>query len=226
VCYEEGRVVTVVTGAVIEPSPWRLAGEYLESCNCEVLCPCLVGPRNPRGGALARPSQGFCELPVVFRIDQGAYGDVPLDSLAAALYVHTPGPMGEGNWTVGLYVDERASGPQQAALEAVFGGAAGGPLGALGALVTRRLPTRVTAIAFEVDGTRRRAVIPGVLDVEVEGLAGRDRAREVWIDNVRHFAASRLALARATRSRYADHERRLDHAGRNAHYAPISWSGP
>jgi hypothetical protein len=208
------------------PPAWRLAGEYLESCNCEVLCPCLVGPRNDRGGALARPTEGFCELPVVFSIGQGAYGDVPLDGLGAALVIHTPGPMGEGNWTVGLYLDERGSEAQRAALEAVFGGAAGGPLGALEALVTTRLETRVAAITFEADGRRRRAAIPGVLDVEVEGLTGRDRAREVWIDNVRHFAAPRLALARATRSRFRDHGLCLDHAGRNAHYAPISWSGP
>src|SRR5207245_8820538 len=33
--------------------PWRIEGEYLENCNCEVLCPCLLGPRNARGGATA-----------------------------------------------------------------------------------------------------------------------------------------------------------------------------
>jgi len=208
------------------PSPWRLSGEYLENCNCEVLCPCLVGPRIERGGALARPTEGYCDVPVVFRIDEGAYGDVRLDGLGAAVVIHTPGPMGEGNWTVGLYLDERAAPPRRAALEAIFGGAAGGPLGVLAALVRTRLPTRVTPIGIETDGTRRRATIPGVLDIEIEGLPGRDRVSEVWIENVRHFAARRLALARATRSSYRDHDLRWNHTGRNGHYAPISWSGP
>jgi hypothetical protein len=218
--------VTDATGAVTVSPAWHLAGEYLENCNCDVLCPCLIGPRNDRGGALARPTAGFCALPVVFRIGEGAYGEVSLDGLAAALVIHTPGPMGDGNWTVGLYLDERGSEAQREALEAVFGGAAGGPLGVLRVLATTRLPTRVAAISFEASGTRRRAAIPGVLDLEVEGLAGRERGREVWIDNVRHFAAPRLALARATRSRYHDHGLRLEHAGKNAHYAPIRWSGP
>jgi hypothetical protein len=66
------------------PISWRLAGEYLENCNCEVLCPCSVGPRSERGGTLARPTQGYCDVPVVFRIDRGMHGDVRLDGLAAA----------------------------------------------------------------------------------------------------------------------------------------------
>lgn len=37
---------------------WWMKGEYLENCNCEVLCPCLLGPRNARGGAMARPTEG------------------------------------------------------------------------------------------------------------------------------------------------------------------------
>jgi hypothetical protein len=82
----------------------------------------------------------------------------------------------------------------------------------------------VVAIRFEKDGTRRRARIPDVLDVEIEGLPGADRVGEVWIDNVRHFAASRLALARATRSSYRDHGLAWDHTGRNGHYAPFHWS--
>ena len=27
---------------------WSIRGEYMESCNCEVLCPCLLGPRDER----------------------------------------------------------------------------------------------------------------------------------------------------------------------------------
>lgn len=207
------------------PSPWRLAGEYLENCNCEVLCPCIVGPRNDRGGAMARPTEGYCDVPVVFQIRDGAYGDLRLDGLATALAIHTPGPMGDGNWTEALYLDERGEPAQRTALEAIFGGAAGGPPGGLAALVSTRLPTRYVPIRFEQDGTRRRATIPGILEVEIEGLAGADRVGEVWLDNVRHFAARRLAVARATRSSYRDHGFTWNHTGRNGHYAPFSWQG-
>lgn len=208
---------------------WRLGGEYLENCNCEVLCPCIVGPRSADDAALARPTEGYCDVPVVFHVGAGAFGDVRLDGLAVALAIHTPGPMGAGNWTLGLYLDERGDSAQGGALEAIFGGAAGGPLGRVTALVTARRPTRVVPIRFEKDGRRRRAVIPDILDLEVEGLQGADGHGEVWLDNVRHFAARRLAVARATRSRYRDHSEgwglSWDHTGRNGH-PPFDWSGP
>src|SRR5688572_17262118 len=122
---------------------WRIKGEYLENCNCEVLCPCLLGPRNPRGGALARPTQGTCDVPVVFAIESGRAGDVDLAGTHVALVVHTPGAMGEGNWTAGVYVDERATPGQRDALETIFTGRAGGVMAGIAGLVTTWLPTRV-----------------------------------------------------------------------------------
>jgi hypothetical protein len=202
---------------------WRIKGEYLENCNCDVLCPCLLGPRNARGGAMARPTYGSCDVPVVFAIETGRSGDVDLAGTHAALAVHTPGPMGEGRWTVGLYVDERARADQRAALETIFTGRAGGVMAGIAALVTAWLPTRVVPIEFVKDGRKRSARIPGVLDVEIEGIEGRDGG-EVWIDNVRHFASRRLAAARATRSRYADHGQVWENAGRNGHYSAFEWS--
>jgi hypothetical protein len=206
---------------------WRLEGEYLENCNCDVLCPCLLGPRNARGGAMARPTEGHCDVPVVFAVERGAHGGVALDGTHAALTVYTPGPMGDGGWTMGLYVDARASGEQQAALARIFGGEAGGVMAGMAALVTTRLPTRVVPIEFGKDGRRRWARIPDILDVEIEGIEGRaGRGSEVWIDNVRHFASSRLAAARATRSSYRDHGFSWSNVGRNGHYARFAWHGP
>src|SRR5712692_3443780 len=95
--------------------PWRIEGEYLENCNCEVLCPCLLGPRNARGGAMARPTEGHCDVPLVFQIREGASGATSLAGTHVALLVYTPGAMGEGNWRVGLYLDAAASAEQRAA---------------------------------------------------------------------------------------------------------------
>src|SRR5205809_1670315 len=66
------------------PEAWRIEGEYLENCNCEVLCPCLLGPRNAKGGAAARPTEGHCDVPLVFRIARGNHGAVDLSDTAAA----------------------------------------------------------------------------------------------------------------------------------------------
>lgn len=206
--------------------PWRLRGEYVESCNCEVLCPCLLGPRDARGLALARPTEGHCDVHMIFRITAGAFDGLALGDLAVVQTVHAPGPMGEGNWTVGLYLDERASPEQRQALEAIFTGQAGGPTARLALLVGRRLPTRMVPIRFELEGRVRRAGIPGILDVEVEAIVGADRAAEVWLDNAPHFAARRLAAARSRRSTYRDHDFVWETTGRNAYYAPFDWSAP
>lgn len=205
---------------------WTLKGDYLESCNCAFLCPCLLGPRNERGGAMAQPTGGYCDVPLVFRIEDGTYGGTALGGTHAAIAAHTPGPMGEGNWTAALYIDEKASDDQRAALEAIFGGKAGGPTGGLSMLVGTWQPTRTAAFEFVIDGRRRRASIPGVLDIEVEGVVGRDGDSPSWIDNVRHFVSSRLAAARTLRGAYTDHGSSWDNAGRNAHYASFEWSGP
>jgi len=202
---------------------WRIAGEYLENCNCDVLCPCLLGPRNARGGALAPPTRGVCDVPLVFAIERGRWDTVDLAGTRAGLAVHTPGAMGEGGWTAGVYLDARATPAQQDALGQIFGGRAGGVMAGIAALVTTWLPTRVVPIEFVKDGRKRSARIPGVLDVEIEGIEGRNGA-EVWIDNVRHFASSRLAAARATRSTYRDHAFDWCHEGLNGHYSAFEWS--
>jgi hypothetical protein len=205
---------------------WRIEGDYLENCNCAVLCPCLLGPRNAKGGAAARPTEGHCDVPLVFQIAGGHHGAVDLAGTAAALVVHTPGPMGDGHWTIGAYVDGRARADQRAALEQIFTGQAGGVPGFLWTLASTRLPTRVAAIEFGKDGRRRWARIGDVLDVEIEGIEGRQPGSESWIDNVRHPVSSRLAAARATRMAYRDHGLDWNHTGRNGHYSAFVWSGP
>src|SRR5262249_47943780 len=112
----------------------------------------------------------------------------------------------------------------QRALEQIFTGRAGGVMARLASLVTTWLPTRAVPIEFTREGRRRSARIPGVLDVEVEGIEGRDGS-ETWIDNVKHFVSSRLAAAIAGRSSYRDHGYVWDNTGRNAHYAAFEWTG-
>lgn len=205
---------------------WWLSGEYLETCNCDFLCPCLLGPRNERGAVMAQPTEGHCDVPLVFRIANGAAGTVSLKGTHVALAVYTPGAMGEGNWRVALYLDANASTEQRSALERIFTGRAGGVMGRISAAVAEWLPTRVTPIEFGQEGRRRWARIPEVLDVEVEGVEGSVPGTESWIDNVRHFVSRRLAAARAIRGSYRDHGWNWNSAGKNGHYANFEWHGP
>jgi hypothetical protein len=68
------------------------------------------------------------EVVFTFHLDRGTFGDVPLDGLNVAMIARTPGPRIEGDWRVGLYLDEHADEHQQAALTAIFAGQAGGTM--------------------------------------------------------------------------------------------------
>jgi hypothetical protein len=42
---------------------WSLSGDYFENCKCNIVCPFLVSPSAP---LTARPSQGVCDVALVF----------------------------------------------------------------------------------------------------------------------------------------------------------------
>ncbi|MGH7278484.1 MAG: DUF1326 domain-containing protein [Candidatus Rokuibacteriota bacterium] len=196
---------------------WRIKGEYFESCNCEVLCPCLLSR------AQARPTEGHCDVVVAVHVAEGSFGGVDLAGLNAALGIYTPGVMASGGWTVAPYVDRRGDEGQRAALEAILSGGAGGPIARFAPLIATRAPTRAVPIVIAVEGRRRTLTIPDVAEVAVEGIAGAGEG-EVWLENVGHFASRRLAAARGIASRYRDAGLSFDNTGRNGHYAPIEWS--
>src|SRR5204863_174572 len=81
---------------------WQLTGDYFENCNCDVVCPCLFSPSPP---LTATPTQGACEVAFAFHVDQGRFGDVPLDGLNVAMIARSPGPMAQGNMAAALYLD-------------------------------------------------------------------------------------------------------------------------
>ena len=201
---------------------WEISGDYFENCNCDVVCPCEVSPGGP---LTARPDQGVCDVLLAFHIDRGRFGDTALDGLNVLLAIHTPGPMAEGNWTGAPYLDERASPEQRKALGAIFGGAAGGPLGAVAPLITKHLEPRFVPIAIETHGKRRSAKIPGILDATVEPVPGAPAGTSVVKRNAHPFFPETIQ-AYGVRTTYTDHDFRWDNTGRNGDIAAFRWTGP
>ncbi|HTR63622.1 MAG TPA: DUF1326 domain-containing protein [Candidatus Binataceae bacterium] len=194
---------------------WQIEGEYFESCNCEVLCPCLLTG--------ARPTEGHCDVVLGFHIDKGNYGGTDLAGLNAVQALTTPDVMSRGNGTLAVYVDSRATADQRAALEDIFTGAAGGPPSLFGPMVTKLLPTKSAPITFGSQGSKRTLSIANVTEVTVEGVAGAGK-QVVWMENVAHPYSTRLAIARGTASQYKDHGLNFENTGRNGHFSHISWS--
>lgn len=200
---------------------WRIEGQYMESCNCTYLCPCIGS------NLTARPSEGDCKAAVAMRIDRGEKDGVNLNGLSFIVMLHSPAAMADGNMTVGLIVDERASEAQVKAIADIATGAAGGPMAALAPLVGKVAGVEKRPIRFEQDGMKFRVTAGELVDQSIEGVPGPARAGEpIYLDNTCHPVNARLALAKATRSKFDVFGMRWnDSSGkRNGHFAPFAWS--
>lgn len=101
---------------------WAISGTYLESCNCDAICPCRrIGGRT--GG---RSTHGVCLGALSWSVTGGGVGDVDLGSLGAVLAFRYSDDERESPWTFVLYVDERGDQHQREALAAILTGQLGG----------------------------------------------------------------------------------------------------
>jgi hypothetical protein len=201
---------------------WQFSGDYFENCNCSVVCPCLVSRAAP---LTSRPTEGVCDVALIFHIESGRYDDTVLDGLNVALAVHTPGPMAEGNWLVAAYIDQNANDKQTEALGAIFTGAAGGPMAQLAPLIGENLGAKKVPITYRVEGKKRSAEIPNILHMAVDPLPTAHPSGEMWANIGHPVSPDKLALAvGASGSVFTDHGMRWDNSGKNGHYAPIRWS--
>ena len=142
---------------------WRMRGDVMEACNCDVTCPCNFG------GAITKPP---CEAILGFRIQEGSYGATRLDNLNVVLYLQMPGPNAfDGNWSMGAYLDQRANEEQMQALGSILTGEAGGWFAALGGLIGNMLEPKQVAISFDTTDGDGRITVPGLLEVASEHIA-------------------------------------------------------
>ncbi|HEY7496136.1 MAG TPA: DUF1326 domain-containing protein [Candidatus Tectomicrobia bacterium] len=201
----------------MSPTPWRLQADYLENCNCDLLCPCLFA---------SKPTQGDCNVPIAYHIRQGHYGSIRLCGLTVVRVTIFPGPgiMASGNQKLALYIDERATQAQYDALVEIFTGKAGGPLERLQTLVTDFLGVKRVPITYTIDGALHSVFIPDIVDVVVEPAGGANPPREMVITNTRHACGPDLPVARGIRGIFRDYGFAWDNAGKNGHYKLIEWA--
>lgn len=201
---------------------WRIEGQYMETCNCALVCPCITS------NLTGRPTEGDCKFAVAMRIDRGEKDGVKLDGLSFIVLARSPKAMAEGDMTVGVIVDERATDKQTEAIVAIASGAAGGPMAALAPLVGRMAGVEKRPISFKIDGMNYAVKAGELVDQACEGIPGPVRAGEpIYLDNTAHPVATRLGLAKATRSvfRAFGIEWNDSSGTRNGHFAPFAWTG-
>jgi hypothetical protein len=174
---------------------WKLEGTYFETCSCDVVCPCTAS-------LALGASNDYCRATLVFHVTDGQVDGTDVSGLTVAAIADTPKVMSEGNWRMGVFIDTAASDQQAEKLGAVFGGQLGGPMEALGPLVSENLGVERAAIEVREDGLLHSVKIGDVIDFEIEDVVpfGVESGEPAQLTGIFHPAGAELTVARATRS--------------------------
>lgn len=201
---------------------WSINGEYMEACSCDFLCPCI--PQNMTTPA----THDFCKVAMTFAISQGHFGETSLNGVRFVVIAQSKAIMSQGDWALGVVVDDRASEAQAAAIGAIASGHAGGPLAGFAPLVTDFRGLTRARIDFSALDHQRTVSIAGQLEQTLQGMPSISAPGEcIAIDNTLHPANRRLNLATAIKNFIHCFGIEWDApTGRtNGHFAPFAWAG-
>ena len=174
---------------------WTLKGEYVETCSCELMCPCNLSFDH---GA----TYDFCRVVLVFDIREGAVDGTDVAGRTVAMIADAPKVMTEGNWRVGVFVDDHASDEQLERLVQVFSGQLGGPMAGLAPLIGEMLGVERASIEVVHDGHSHSVRIGSGIDFEIEDIVpfGVESGEPVRFSGMFHPVGSDLTMAEARRS--------------------------
>ncbi len=204
---------------------WNVSGELVETCSCNMLCPCWFGQAD-----LMLMDQGYCATSLLLRIREGSHDGVDLAGQNAVVSFHFPGPtLFDANGTGRVYIDTSASDDQAAALETILQGASGGGMEVPASLLSSWLPTRKVAITVTEDDGSVTATLDGVGEMKSNRLVN-DLGNKMKLQN----AAFSLAfghdghegeLAPSAGTVWNDADMPTNWQGRSGVVGNVSWAG-
>ena len=194
---------------------WSLKGTYFESCNCDVVCPCLF---------LSDPTEGECTALVGWHIEEGTDEDVSLSGLNVALAVHSPGNMAQNQWKVAVYVDEQASEAQNGSLMRIFGGQAGGHPARLATHIGEIVGVKNVPIDFSVKNGKYSLKIPEIADVEINQFTGQGDGPVTVAGHPLCIAPGFPAtVAKSEKMTYTDHGKSWELSDKTGIFSPFAY---
>lgn len=175
---------------------WNLRGSYVETCSCELMCPCNLSFDH---GA----TYDFCRVSLVFNIHEGEVEGTTVAGRKVVIIADTPKVMTEGNWRLGVYIDDEATEGQFDKLVQVFSGQLGGPMAGLAPLVGEMLGVKRAAIEVRDDGLVHSVRVGNEIDFEIQDIVpfGIETGEPVRFSGMFHPVGSNLTMAEAKRSR-------------------------
>ena len=174
---------------------WSINGSYFETCSCELMCPCNFSFDH---GA----TYDFCRVTLVFHVKEGEVEGTDVGGVKLVVIADTPKVMTDGNWRLGMFVDESASDDQVAKITAVFGGQLGGPMAALAPLIGEMLGVERAPIEIVEDGLNHSVRIGDQIDFEVKDIVpfGIETGEPAKLTGIFNPVSSELTAAEAQRS--------------------------
>lgn len=196
---------------------WSIQGTYFETCSCEFMCPCNFSFDH---GA----TYDYCRVTLVFDIREGEVEGTDVSGRTLAVIADTPKVMTEGNWRLGMFMDDGASDEQVQKLTAVFGGQMGGPMAGLAPLIGEVLGVERAPIEIVEDGLSHSVRIGEAIDFEVKDVVpfGVETGEPARLAGVFHPVASELTAAEAKRSKISAFG--IEYEGKSGLSSPFSWA--
>jgi hypothetical protein len=160
------------------------------------MCPCNLSLDH---GA----TYDFCRVSLVFNIREGEVEGTNIGGCKVVMIADTPKVMTEGNWRLGVFVDDTATDQQFEKLVQVFSGQLGGPMAALSPLIGEMLGVERAVIEVVDDGLRHSVRVGDAIDFEIEDIVpfGVETGEPVRFSGMFHPVGSNLTMAEAKRSR-------------------------
>ncbi len=197
---------------------WTVEGTYFENCNCDFACPCSVT-------SFGSPAtQDRCQVILNFHVAKGEIDGVDVSGHSVSVVADAPAKMLDGNWRVGLIIDDKASKEQADKLAGVFSGATGGPMASLAPLIGQVLGIEQHPIEYGDSGHKHHVKIGHDISVEVEDYTPQGLDQPTQLVNVFHPSNTTLTIARPTESRIKAFGMEFHNSGKSAFSAPFRWS--
>ena len=152
---------------------WTMSINFVESCSCAALCPCILGP--------AKPDQEWCSAAFGLDITEGSSDGVDLSGAKVVMHFELPGDFLSGIDKAKLYLDPSLSDAQRAELDAILHGEKGGLWGGMRETIKQWLPSTVAKIEFH-DGGSPGVKVDGIGEIVLEPIKTETGAQARIVD--------------------------------------------
>ena len=204
---------------------WKISGELIETCNCNMLCPCWFGQAD-----LMLLDQGYCATSLLLRIREGMHEGVDLSGQNAIVGLHFPGPtLFDANGTGRIYIDEGASDAQATCMETILQGASGGGMEVPASLLSTWLPTKRVAITVTENDDELTASVAGIGEMKsrrlVNDLGNKMKLQNAAFSLIFGHESHEGDLAPSDGTAWDDSDMPHSWVGRSGVVGEVKWAG-